>query len=115
MLSPELEVNEIIRRVARQTEYLRIRAGFDSQTDMEKKSGIRQQLISKLENPERGYHTNPFLVNAIKIARFFDIDPAVFLFGERVASSEALEIARLWESAPKNVQQSVRVILDTVK
>jgi transcriptional regulator with XRE-family HTH domain len=111
--SAENMVNRLVHDVGRCAKNLRLQSDL-GQEELAKRIGVDQRGISKFERG--GYTRVEFLVSAIKYARYFKIDPAIFLFGTGHAdihtiTSDALRIARVYDQSPNETKLAVANLL----
>lgn len=109
-LSAELQAESLIDQIAHRIRTLRAQEGL-LQGELAQRCGLRQQTISKLENGD--YRRNEFIVSTLKVAAYFQIDPAIFFFGQINLSPEALMVALAWTNAPAPVRRSIQVLLQS--
>ena len=109
LLTAEQQAELLIDRIAFRIRTLRAQEGM-LQGELAQRCGLRQQTISKLENGD--YRRNEFIVSTLKVAAYFQIDPALFFFGYFHLTPEALSVAQSWENAPEPVRRSIHLLLN---
>lgn len=109
LLSAEQQAESLIDHIAFRIRTLRAQEGL-LQGELAQRCGLRQQTISKLENGD--YRRNEFIVSTLKVATYFQIDPALFFFGHFHLTPESLHVAQAWENAPEHIRRSVNLLLN---
>ena len=109
LLSAEQQAELLIDHIAFRIRTLRAQEGM-LQGELAQRCGLRQQTISKLENGD--YRRNEFIVSTLKVATYFQIDPALFFFGHFHLTPEAIQVAESWENASDSIRRSVNLLLN---
>lgn len=108
-LNAEQQADRLVNHIAYLVQSLRDRERL-RQDELADRCGLRQQTISKLERGD--YRRNEFIVSALKVAAYFNLDPSALFFGHAELSPEALFVAKTWEAAPENVRRSAQALLN---
>ncbi len=109
LLTAEQQAEALIDQIAFRIRTLRAQEGL-LQGELATRCELRQQTISKLETGD--YRRNEFIVSTLKVAAYFQIDPALFFFGHFHLTPESLSIAQAWENAPESVRRHVHLLLN---